>query len=445
MTFKDKFALIIGTATSGMSAKKFLEQRGAIVTLYDDKDYPTDHETLLYEDFDIAILSPGVSINHPLAQKFKSKLTSELVLGFSTPHKKIVAVTGTNGKTSVVNMIQNTISVKKDKSILVGNSGVPVTSVNEEIKKKTPITEVSSFMLECQLIDHEKQLRKIAKFRPKIAVILNISQDHLDRHGTMENYIEHKAAITKHQKRCDKLILNYDNEHTRNIQSNAKILHFSTKSRVRGAYVENGFVILNTCCRAKKLFKLTDLNLHKPHDIENFLATLLVCYLLHVPIKNLTKTKAIEDHRIQYIGTIEQTAFYNDSKATNIGATIAACKSFKLPINLLIGGVDKGQNFENLFRDLPPNVQQIFLYGSSKESIKDIAKKVNYTNFTLCQDIHDATNQAFEYSDGPKVVLLSPACASFDEFKNYEDRGNKFMEFVLSMKEEKEEQNAQIQ
>ena len=442
MKFRDKKVLVIGAGASGKSAKEFLESRGASVTLYDDKENLLDHDSLLYEDFDLVILSPGVSINHPLAQKFESKMISELALGFSVPHKKKVAVTGTNGKTSVVNLIQSAIGDKR--GILVGNSGVPVSSVSAQIKSKLPVTEVSSFMLECQLINHEKQIQKIAKFRPKIAVILNISQDHLDRHGTMENYIAHKAAITKYQKRCDKLILNYDNVHTRGIETRAKKLFFSTTSRVRGAYVEDGFVYLNLRGRAKKVFKLSDLNLFKQHDIENFLATFLVCHLLKIPKKNLENLRAIEEHRIQYVTTIGQTEFYNDSKATNIAATLAACKSFKLPVNLIIGGVDKGQNFESMWEDLPQNVERVFVYGESKHSMQNSAQTAGYDSIELCEDMYDAIKRATEHGMGAKVVLLSPACASFDEFLNYEDRGNKFAEFVKSMGDS-EEADAEIQ
>ncbi|MCL2755958.1 MAG: UDP-N-acetylmuramoyl-L-alanine--D-glutamate ligase [Firmicutes bacterium] len=447
MNFKNKRVLIIGMGTSGKSANIFLKKRGAIVTLYDDKEYPISHETISIDDFDLAVLSPGVSISHPLAQKFRYKITSELALGFCVPHKKKVGVTGTNGKTSVVNMINNAINAnsKKPRGILVGNSGVPVTSKSKEIRQQIPVTEVSSFMLETQIcqdyISTKRWYKRVIKFRPKIAVILNISQDHLDRHGTMENYINHKAAISKHQKRCDKLILNFDNENTRNIKSRAKILYFSTKSRVNGIYIEDGNVMLNLRYKAKRLFKLSDIGMHKQHDIENFLVTTLVCHLLKIPKKNLLNLKMLEKHRIQHVANIGQISFYNDSKGTNIGATLAACNSFKLPINLLVGGMDKGQTFETLFENLPSNVTKVFIYGSCKEKIKKAADDIGFDKVELCDDMYDATKKA-SYGDGPRVVLLSPACASFDEFQSYEDRGYKFIEFIKSINEDSGEANA---
>ncbi|MCL2587623.1 MAG: UDP-N-acetylmuramoyl-L-alanine--D-glutamate ligase [Firmicutes bacterium] len=416
MKLKNKRVLIIGAGASGKSAEAFLQQRGAKTYLYFDPSAIEFEES----DFDLAVLSPGVSINHPLAQQFKSKLVSELTLGFSGRHKPIVAVTGTNGKTTVVNLIHQILG--QNRSILCGNIGIPVTSVSEEIKRKIPIAEVSSFMLE------------LPAPRVRIAVILNITQDHLDRHGTIENYVRHKESLAHGQKRCDRLILNFDCPTTRELAKGKRqrILWFSTTARVKGVYIEDGVVWLNLKRKRRRLYSLNELGLFRMHDIQNFLATLLVCWLLGK--KNIGEVcgrplKQIEDHRIEFVRAVGQTAFYNDSKATNIAATLAAVNSISLPVHLIMGGQRKGQDFNKFFENLPAHVARICVIGVDKKYIVKTAAAHGISDIYLCDGLVDALEWSVKGS-GAKVVLLSPACASFDEFKNYQDRGNKFKEMV---------------
>ena len=452
MRLKNKKALVIGAGTSGRAAADFLISKRATVTLFDDnKNLQNElsldtkiicefnQETLDPDNFDFAVLSPGVSINHPLATKFSGKLTSEICLGLGGRHKKIVAVTGTNGKTTVVNMIHDILNNQcfcKRKAVLCGNSGLPITKIQNEIKRKTTILEVSSFMTETLVAPvntSAKLLRRLGKaLRPNIAMILNISQDHLERHGTMENYIRHKAVLTVNQRKKDSLILNYDDAIVREIANStkAKVLYFSTQARVKGIYVDDGKIWLNLRGRAKELFDLRELELTTQHEVQNFLATALVCKLLGVKTKLIGEVQSIDDHRIQFVAATEALAFYNDSKATNIAATIAACKSFATPINLLAGGQPKGQDYAELLKQLPGMVQHIFAYGESGNLIKQAGEALGFENISLYETLHEATNAAVAHGMGARVILLSPASASFDQFNGYADRGNKFKEIV---------------
>ena len=431
MKFKDKNVLVIGAGVSGLSAAQFLIERGARVTIYDDNRMPRYETTIdngaVYEfevdkldpdNFDLSVISPGVSINHPLAQKFTGKLISELSLGFTARHKKVIAVTGTNGKTTVVNMIANVLG-KRGK--LCGNSGTPVTSVTRELRRKIAVTEVSSFMMEVQ-----------SKFRPKISVILNISQDHLERHGTMENYIEHKAQIFAHQKKRDITILNYDDPIVRDLakRTKARVLFFSQTSRVRGIFVDGGRVWLNLRGCAKELFSLHELRLSNSHEVSNFLATALACKLLRVKSEKLENATVDLNHRIQHVAAVGNVDFYNDSKATNVAAALAACACFTAPIHLLVGGQPKGQDFAKLFAALPKNVVRIFTFGESSPAIMASAKLALFTAIEAHETMQAAVAASASHGTGQRVVLLSPACASFDQFAGYEDRGKKFVEVV---------------
>ncbi|MCL2569771.1 MAG: UDP-N-acetylmuramoyl-L-alanine--D-glutamate ligase [Firmicutes bacterium] len=457
MKFKDKKVLVLGAGSSGISAAIFLLQQRAQVTIYDDKKIMDAPEGAVIEyvqhnlepsDFDLCVLSPGVSVNHSLAQKFASKIASEVALGFTSRHRKKVGVTGTNGKTTVVEMITDAInfdkSLFKKGAILCGNSGIPVTSVRRQIKKRIPVTEVSSFMLEPQVeyknnLYSKKFLRSFA-FRPYIGVVLNITEDHLERHGTMENYFKHKASITAFQKRRDKLVLNFDCENSREIskQTKARVYYFSSQARVRGVFLEDGVIYSNITRRIKPLFRLRDTLESKPHQVQNILATTLVCKLLGTStnaIIGACTTREIP-HKIQFVAAKGGTAFYNDSKATNVASCLSSIKCFQLPIHLLVGGMPKGQDFSQLFLNIQPHVKKIFAFGEAKEEIQKAARKHGYAFITTYENLLDATREAAK-GMGQKVVLLSPACSSFDQFTSYADRGEKFIQIVKELIEEK--------
>ena len=414
MNFAGKKILVLGAGTSGQSAAEFLRARCAAVEIFDDKNGKNPDTN----GFDFCVISPGVSINHPVARKFNGRIISELALGFTATHKKIVAVTGTNGKTTVTNMIGAALGVR---GVVCGNVGVPVTSVSGETAKKIAVAEVSSFMLEAEI-----------GFRPDIAVILNIAQDHLERHGTMREYIRCKSKIL-----CAKrAILNYDCPNCRAL-GDKKTLYFSAKTAVRGVFLVGGKIYYRPHKRAKKLFDLKDFREDRPHQIANILAVILVCKLLGVPRKRILAAcmgGTARAHRIEHVGTVGNVSFVNDSKATNIAASLAACACFQGPIHLLLGGITKGQNFDEMFVKLPGNVDRIFAFGAGADEIFAAAQRGGFVkSIETHKTMRMAAIAAAKYGFGPRVVLLSPACSSFDEFNNYEERGKAFAELVKEL------------
>ena len=422
-----KKVLVLGAGKSGMAAAKFLYYKGAVVGIYDDVETKqsipqaicvTSEKQIEFEKFDLCVISPGVSINHKIARKFEGRNISELALGFTDKHKKVVAVTGTNGKTTVTKMIAAALG---RRGVACGNVGVPVTSVADELRRKIAVAEVSSFMLEAP-----------GDFCSDISVILNITQDHLERHGSMQEYIRCKSVLAGNSKT---LILNYDDENCRAL-GNQRSLFFSTTKAVRGIYIDGKDICLNLKNKPKKLFNIDDFGETKPHAIQNILATILVCHLLKVSKRRIMAAcngHRTNEHRIQSVANIGNVTFYNDSKATNIAACLAACRCFKCPINLLVGGQVKGQNFAELFEKLPNMVEQVFCFGSGEDVIMESAKQRNFKNITKCADMAEATKAAYEHGFGPRVVLLSPACASLDEYKSYAERGEKFTEIVRGL------------
>lgn len=443
MEFKDKKWLVLGVGVSGIGAACFLRKRGAVVGLFDDRKYEgipeaiyVNQEQAESENFDYCVISPGVSIRHPIAQNFtgeryrnntnanihRPRIVSELALGFTAPHKKIVAITGTNGKTSVTKMIGAAVG---KRGVVCGNIGLPVTQVSAEISKKIAITEVSSFMMEADA----------TSFAPDVSIILNITQDHLERHETMEEYIKCKAKLT----RAGTVILNYDCLNCR-ILNDGRAIYFSTVAKVRGIYLEGKNVVLNIGKRPKVIFRLDEFCEDRPHQISNILAVILACIKLRVPRKRILaacRVGKINENRIQHVGEVGNIAFVNDSKATNIAASLAACACFQVPINLLIGGLIKGQNFNEFFAKLPKHVEHVFAFGAGADEIFTAAERENFNDISKYKSMREAAVAAFKHGFGPKIVLLSPACSSFDEFANYAARGKAFEELVKEIANDK--------
>ena len=422
MDIRNEKWLVLGAGKSGISAARFLRERGAVVGIYDDSMCESIPEAIYVnesqvktEGFDYCVISPGVSINHPIAMEFDGRIVSELGLGFSAPHKKIVAITGTNGKTTVTKMIGEAVG---KNGVVCGNIGMPVTQVPTEIAKKIAVTEVSSFMMEVDA----------PTFKPDVSVILNITQDHLERHGTMEEYIRCKAKLTN----AKVVILNHDCLNTR-VLNDGRALYFSIKSKVRGIYLDGQNIVLNIKRRPKVIFNLDEFCEDRPHQISNILATILVCLKLGVSRKAiLTACMGGKEnqHRMQNVGEVGNVSFINDSKATNIAACLAACTCFVGSVNLLVGGVIKGQDFSEFFMKLPKNVEHVFLFGEAADEIFAIAERTGFNNASKHVTMMEAVVAAYNHGFAQRVVLLSPACSSFDEFDDYAERGRVFEEIV---------------
>ena len=425
--------MIAGMGKSGRSAYDFLTNKGYVVEFINDEILNSKFELTetmkdrLFDGLSFIVASPGVALDLPFfkeAKNRKIKIVGELELGVINIKGDIIAVTGTNGKTTTVTLVKFLLKNYAKKVFLGGNIGVPITSFCENVKTDDVV------VLECS----SYQLESVKEFHANIACILNFSVDHLKRHKTLEKYMWCKNKIVKNQTKEDVLILNADNDLLMKNKptTKAKVYYFSTKKKVIGCYVKRGCIYFNDSEKEEKLLSLKKIKLIGEHNLSNILAACLIVYLY---TKNKNLLNEIEyfngvAHRIEYVDKIKDVAFYNDSKATNIDSTLVATKSFKNKINLILGGSDKGYDFEDLFKNLPKNVKNIAVFGETKQKIAFFANKYNFKNLYICHSLRAATIFCFEKSKPNYIVLLSPACASFDQFSNYEERGNVFKNIV---------------
>ena len=379
------------------------------------------NKTLL-KTMDVFVISPGVSIYDNIivwAKRNNKKIIGELELGFRKCRKKIIAITGTNGKTTCVRLLTSILNFANKKALGVGNIGYPLSqAVVDKKKVRYFVCEVSSF-----------QLESIRYFKPKLACILNITKDHINRHKTFKNYANTKKKICSNLTKKDFVVCQ---ENLQINKTSGKIFNFGTKNTKNGCFLHKNNIIFSKNGKQQKVCSVNDFNLIGEHNLKNVLACVCLAKLLKV--KNKFIIRALKDftlspHRLQKIYTYKSTVFYDDSKATNIDATICAIKSFNLPTTLILGGSDKGCNFDLIFSSLPNHIKFVLGCGEVKEKIEKSAKKFN-KNVILFNSLKEATNFACMKAQEVKNVLLSPACASFDEFKNYKHRGEKFLEYI---------------
>ncbi len=424
--------LVAGFGKSGRSAYDYLLNLGSETIVAAEKiinefNLKKEEKDRLFNGLSFIVASPGIDLDLPFfkeAKQRKIEIIGELELGCLKMKGNIIAVTGTNGKTTTVSLINFLLKNFESSVFLGGNIGVPVTSFCEKVKKQDVV------VLECS----SYQLETVKKFHANIACILNFSVDHLKRHKTLERYMWCKNKITRNQTENDYLILNADNELVmqNKPRTKAKIFYFSTKKKVVGCYVKKGCIYFNDNENEEKLLSLKNIKLVGEHNLSNVLASCLAVFLF---TKNKEHFNDIENfngiaHRIEYVEKVNGVSFYNDSKATNIDSTLVAAKSFKNKINLILGGSDKGYDFDDLFKNLPKNVKYIAVFGETKHKIAFFAKKHGFKNLTICDSLKSSTLACFEKAKAGYVVLLSPACASFDCFSNFEERGNVFKKIV---------------
>ena len=446
--FKNKKVLVYGLKTSGISACKLLLKQKANVFIYDDNPQnllnassifkqnskiTIKNEVKCNEFYDFLVISPGISIDNAIVQHYLNTnctVLSELELGFLfIKESKLIAITGTNGKTTTTRIVHHILKTAKQKSFCVGNIGVPLTEKAAEIDKNSYVVcEVSSFQLEC-----------IQKFKPKIAALLNISNDHLNRHKTLENYINTKFNVFKNQTKSDFAIFNADDNVLINkkIEINSKIFFFSKHHEVVGCYVSGNEILFKSYTETIKIASVSDIKLLGEKNLENMLCAICICCLLEIKpeiIKTAIQTFLPLKNRLEPVQTINQKLFVNDSKATNIDSTLCAVNSFSKPIILLLGGSFKGYEFDQLFENLPCNVFRIIAYGQTKNLILQAGIRNGYQNIiTLKSNLEESVRYANQLKIKNCVVLLSPACASFDQYTSYEQRGEDFINIVNSL------------
>ncbi len=443
--------LILGLSKSGTAVAEFLLKNRATVYLYDDLTSDKLEETIcaleklggkrvkkedlarMQEVCDAVVLSPGIPIDHPVSISFRragKAILSEAEVAARLMRCPIVAVTGTNGKTTTVSMIEQVLVKSGKRAEACGNVGSPMINHLDLGADDVAVAEISSF-----------QLETLNSFCPHIAVVLNITEDHLNRHYNMENYIFLKKKILKNATEMEYAVLNYDDEIVKKFEdaTKAKKIYFSLREKVEGAYVKDKDIYYFD----EKIMEIDQLLLVGKHNIQNALATVCVAKLLGVETQIIARAlgdfKGIK-HRIQRVGKIDGVEYIDDSKATNVDATLKAVGAIKSEVVLLLGGKDKGYDYDKLFVGLRNSrVVKSILYGENRLKLLESAMRTGNKSIALCDNFTIAVNLARLIAKAGQVVLLSPASASFDEFSGYEERGDKFVEIIENLQKKPQE------
>ena len=445
--------IIIGAGISGVGAANLLAKYKADLVLFDAnkeldieklKGRLTTNERLrivigeledsVIEDREIAVLSPGGPVDSELVKRLKSKnikIWGELELSYQIEKGRVFAITGTNGKTTTTSLLGEIMKNYKEKVFVAGNIGVAYTDCAYDTDKDSvTVLEVSSF-----------QLETIESFRPKISCILNITPDHLDRHHTLENYIQTKESITKNQSPDDICVLNYEDENLKKFgdSANVNVLYFSSARRLdKGLYLEGDSIIYNDGTKATEICKVFELNLLGLHNYENVMAACAMAISADVPmdiIKTTIKNFKAVEHRIEFVAVKRGVYYYNDSKGTNPDAAIKGIQAMTRPTYLIGGGYDKNAEFDEWINSFDGKVKKLVLIGQTREKIAETAKRNGFNDVVLADTFEEAVKICEESACKDEAVLLSPACASWGMFKNYEERGRIFKQLVNDIKE----------
>lgn len=445
--FENKKVLVLGLAKSGESAARVLKKLGAIVTVNDGKPFdenPAAQELLsegikvitgghpldlLEEDFEVMVKNPGIPYENPMVSRaldLNLPIITEVELAYLISDAPIVGITGTNGKTTTTTMIADIFNADKHAAKLSGNIGFPASEVAANATANDSlIMELSSF-----------QLMGIDQFRPKIAVITNIFSAHLDYHGTQDHYEAAKWRIQENMTAEDFLVLNYNQEKLKEmaVDTAASIVPFSTTTQcLDGAYSHDGVIYY----KDEQIMQVSELSLPGDHNLENALAAICVAKLSGISnttIKDVLMTFSGVKHRLQYIGTKSMIKFYNDSKATNILATQKALSGFdNHTLWLLAGGLDRGNSFDTLAKDIA-GLKGLIVFGETAPKLKALAESLSIPVFNS-EDVASAAALAFDQADQGDTVLLSPANASWDQYKTFEQRGDLFIDAFNKLKE----------
>ena len=421
MELQGKKVLVFGSGKSGIGASDLLAKVGAVPVIFDgnaeidkeavvhktDGTYPVSvyagelPEEVL-DSLDLVVLSPGVPTDLPLVKSFYEKglpVWGEVELAYRVGDGEVLAITGTNGKTTTTALLGKIMQDARESVFVVGNIGTPYTSKALEMKPNSvTVAEISSF-----------QLETIEKFAPKVSAILNITEDHLNRHHTMEEYIRVKELITKNQGTEDVCVLNYE---------------------------DGNKIILKDGAKEIEVVNTADLKLLGKHNFENVMAAVAMAYYDGVSMESIRKSicefTAVA-HRIEYVTEKNGVAYYNDSKGTNPDAAIKGIQAMNRPTLLIGGGYDKQSSYDEWIEAFDGKVRYLVLIGQTKEKIKEAAEKHGFHDIIFCEDLEEAVKVCAEKAQPGDAVLLSPACASWGQFDNYEQRGDMFKEYVRNL------------
>lgn len=444
---EDKNVLVLGMAKSGVSAALLLHRLRANVLVNDANanqpqelieklenkgirmvlgEHPTN--ILSQNKIELIVKNPGIPYTNPVlvdAQARDIKIVSEPELAYWVMDSELIGVTGSNGKTTVTTLIQLMLDDNKKHAYVAGNIGVPATTVAQKATAEDKIVmELSSFML-----------AGIDRLHPHIAVLNNIFASHLDWHKTRENYVNDKMNITKNQTKDDFLVINWDNTEWQELakRTQAKVVPFSRQGLTKsGAYEIEGKLYF----KDELIMEVDEIGIPGEQNVENALAAIAVAKIEKVStahIKQVLTTFGGVKHRIQYVENLNGRQFYNDSKATDIEATQVALRSFKKPVILIAGGLDRHDDLDRLIPDLEPNVKEVIVNGETAEKFKKIAQKAGISVIKDSSRVSESVEIAYQDSKEGDIILLSPAAASWDQYKTFEERGDEFIAAVQNL------------
>ena len=452
MDLQGKTVLIVGAGKSGIAAGELLRKKGIAYRLYDGNKELSKEElqkndiwkdcgiilgelpTEILADTGLAVLSPGVPTDLPVIAAIREQgipIWGEIELAYHFAKGRLLAITGTNGKTTTTSLLVEIMQAYFEDVKVVGNIGIPYTSVAADTTDETvTVAEISSFQLETAV-----------DFHPQVSAILNITPDHLNRHHTMECYIETKESITKNQQKEDVCVLNYEDEVLLEFGKSIpiRVVFFSSKRRLEdGFFYEDGVIYKSTGGKAEKIIETSRLQILGLHNYENVMAAAAMADSFGVPMEVITKVleqfQAVE-HRIEYVVEKRGVKFYNDSKGTNPDAAIQGIRAMERPTFLIGGGYDKQSEYDEWIEAFDGKVKQLVLIGQTREKIAECAKKHGFTEIAFADSLEEAMDICYQNAVEGDAILLSPACASWGMFDNYEQRGEKFKEYARNLKE----------
>lgn len=445
---QNKAVLIIGAGRSGIAAASMLMKLNKSVIIYDDNTnvnisniiavLPStgdvrfafgDIEKIDFSKIQICVVSPGVPLSNASMQHILCTgvpLIGEIELGYIYDKGQIIAITGTNGKTTTTSLVYEIVALHNQNTLLVGNIEIPYTGLAlDSVPNGATVAEISSF-----------QLETMPTFKPKVSAILNITQDHLDRHKTFENYANIKMSIAKNQDENEFCVLNYNDELLRDFAKTVKCkaVYFNAVGKLeQGAYCENGKMYIALNGETHYVCAVDETNLVGTHNIENMLSAIAMTFTFGVPIETivlgLRKFKAVE-HRIEFVREINSVKYYNDSKGTNTDAAIKAVRAMPSDTVLIAGGYDKKSDYTSWVSEFDGKVKKLILIGKTGADIAKKCDELGYTAYEFAKDMQEAVAKSAQYAQSGDCVLLSPACASFDMYKSYQHRGEVFKTHV---------------
>lgn len=451
MDFTGKRVLVFGSGISGIGAANLLAEVGAVPVIFDGNARISADQILeklqqqekaeviigelpdeVIKTLDLAVMSPGVPMDIEAVKRMQTAgvpIWGEVELAYQTGQGKVLAITGTNGKTTTTALLGEIMKAHCPEVYVVGNIGTPYTSAALSMgEAAVTVAEISSF-----------QLETIDRFRPQVSAITNITEDHLNRHHTMEEYIRVKERIAENQTAEDTCVLNYEDEVLREFGKTlqTKVIYFSSRQRLeRGIFLEGDTIILKTDEEELALTKTGELKLLGLHNFENVMTASAMAYSAGVPVETIRKVIQSfggVEHRIEYVTEKKGVAYYNDSKGTNPDAAIKGIQAMNRPTLLIGGGYDKESSYEEWIQSFDGKVRYLVLIGQTKEKIAKAAKNCGFHEIIFAENLKEAVEVCAEKANPGDAVLLSPACASWGQFENYEQRGDMFKEYVKNL------------